>query len=196
MKISSSQKRTTRKTTPKLIRIPKKQKPKMKLIKRLTKAQNVPQSNKKTVIIDGENVSYNEVRRNYDGTRIQRCDEWFQNYGCQVLVAMPNNLLKTIQNISVLNPIQNEGRMLGHECPNNNPWNNTAMEGFILQHALENDCAVISERTFADMHSNNPQFRALIEGGVIGFMFFKDRIFIPSDPYGRYGPLLVNILNK
>jgi hypothetical protein len=191
MKITSAPKSSVlRKVKPiRPLKKTKKQKPKIRSIRKIIQAQN-GSGNRRGVIIDGENVAYNEIRRTFgEGpSRIQRCLEWFQRQGCEAKIAVPSSLLKTIN-------LDNRG-VLVHECGTQNPNENPQIEANICQQALEEDLAIVSERTFQNMHLNNRQFQPLIENRVIGYTFFKDQIFIPSDPYGRYGPLLNNILNK
>lgn len=65
---------------------------------------------------------------------------------------------------------------------------------FILNIAKEFDAAILSNDHFRDLLQESEEWKFLIHNRVIGYTWVADKLFLPSDPYGRNGPTLSDIL--
>ena len=54
--------------------------------------------------------------------------------------------------------------------------------------AVAQDGCIISNDNYRDLASQNENWKHVIESRVIGFTWFENMIWFPTDPYGKRGP--------
>ncbi|XP_055622003.1 probable ribonuclease ZC3H12D [Toxorhynchites rutilus septentrionalis] len=159
--------------------------------------QNIPIDQRRPVICDGESIAYDAITQQFDAKRVQTAVDWFQNAGHQTTAFIPKYLRGKASNAYAFDNLYNNGKMIEVDCSTPGTAEmNVQLEAQMLQKAVQDDAAVLSEREFRQSYHENSSFHPVIEQRVIGFCFFKSAIFIPTDPYGRRGANLIQILRK
>ncbi|XP_061509084.1 protein KHNYN-like [Anopheles gambiae] len=151
---------------------------------------DIPLDSRRPVLIDGENVAYNDISSEYVANRIYQAYQWFAANGHRALVLCPDYLLAKLSGQTPHMPIE-----LITDIPDEreNHATNVAFELTLLQRAADEQAAIVSERSFASSYHSHID---VVQNRVVGFTFFRESIFIPVDPYGRAGPWLREILRK
>ncbi|XP_069866711.1 probable ribonuclease ZC3H12D isoform X3 [Dipodomys merriami] len=67
---------------------------------------------------------------------------------------------------------------------------------YIVKVAYEKDGVIVSNDSYRDLQSENPEWGWFIEQRLLMFSFVNDRFMPPDDPLGRWGPTLSNFLSK
>uniref|UniRef100_A0A182KFR2 RNase_Zc3h12a domain-containing protein n=1 Tax=Anopheles christyi TaxID=43041 RepID=A0A182KFR2_9DIPT len=151
---------------------------------------DIPVDSRRLVLIDGENVAYNDITDEYIANRMYQAYQWFVANGHRAVVLCPEYLSRKLSGqtpymqIEVITNIED-----GHQ----NHSTNVPFERTVLQRADEDEAAIVSERSFSSSYG---EYLDIVKNRVIGFSFFRESIFIPVDPYGRAGPWLREILRK
>uniref|UniRef100_A0A182PVD2 RNase_Zc3h12a domain-containing protein n=1 Tax=Anopheles epiroticus TaxID=199890 RepID=A0A182PVD2_9DIPT len=151
---------------------------------------DIPLESRRLVLIDGENVAYDDIADVYRANRIYQAYQWFVAKGHRVLVLCPHYLTQKLMgetpnmNIEFITDIP--------DYPSNHS-SNQLFEETLLQRAFDEEAAILSERRFEQSYSLHLE---IVQNRVIGYTFFWESIFIPVDPYGRAGPWLHVILHK
>ncbi|XP_026866861.2 ribonuclease ZC3H12A [Electrophorus electricus] len=67
---------------------------------------------------------------------------------------------------------------------------------FIVKLAHELEGIIVSNDTYRDLQAERPEWKRLIEEGLLMYSFVNDKFMPPEDPLGRHGPNLDNFLRK
>lgn len=164
--------------------------------RRVVDQNDIPAERRRSIICDGESVAYDDISETYQAGRIEKAVNFFENLGHSTMVVVPQYLQDKAANAYFLDNLANQGKLIRYDCDSGTAILNMSLERQLLTKAVDDDAAVISEREFEIAYYDKTEYQTVIDQRVIGFCFFKEEIFIPVDPYGRYGPLLNDILRK
>lgn len=165
--------------------------------RRIVADQNdIPPDQRRSVICDGESLAYDEVLQKFFVVRVHNALNWFEGIGHRAVAVVPSYLAQKADDAFYIDNLANSGKLITFECGSGTAEQNPTLERQMLDKAVEEEAAVVSEREFRSVYYEKAGYRTIIDGRVIGFCTFKNEIFIPVDPYGRAGPLLNAILRK
>ncbi|XP_062713631.1 protein KHNYN-like [Aedes albopictus] len=157
---------------------------------------DIPADERRSVICDGESICYDDVTGAFKANRIERAVSWFQAIGHDTKAVVPEYLQQKVSDGYHLDNLYNQGKLIRVQSDYGTAQVNAPLERQLLNKAVEDNAAVVSEREFQSVWNESHEFRTIISERVVGFCFFKEEIFIPADPYGRAGPWLNVILKK
>lgn len=119
------------------------------------------------------------------------------NLGFDAKAVVPQYRMKRTQTDNHVKMLDLESRKLLIKTPAKDIAGRFAAsydDRFILNIAKEFDAVIVSNDNFRDLINESPEFEAIIRSRVVGYTWVMDKFFIPSDPYGRMGPSLDEIL--
>lgn len=156
---------------------------------------------KRMIIIDGSNVAHSHglQNRTYSIKGIELCVKHFENLGFPVKAVVPQMRQKRSRSSDpdALEKMINAGKIILTPCKNiPGKWSTCYDDRFILDSAVLNNGAIISNDNFADLLKEKDTWDKIIGERVVGFSWCDDFFMVPDDPYGKNGPSLQFILHK
>lgn len=143
--------------------------------------------NNRTIIIDALSVGTGFTNSSKFAVRgLEICIELFEKRGHSVRSVLPRNT-----------PIDNENKineLLIQEKLILIPELDKDFDRFILTRAAEVDGVVITNKDYSQYLYENSNWSAIINSQTVGFTWLDEMIILPTDPYGRNGPKLDQIL--
>lgn len=123
--------------------------------------------------------------------------EYFLNKGFDAKAVVPQFRMKRTQTDNHVKMLELEKRKLLIKTPAKDLCGKFASsydDRFILNIAKEFDAAVLSNDNYRDLLTESDDWTFLVHNRVIGYTWVADKLFLPSDPYGKIGPSLNDIL--
>lgn len=143
--------------------------------------------NNRTIIIDGLSVGTSFSNSSKFAVRgLEICIELFEKRGHSVRCVLPSNTL--IDNENKINELLVQEKLILI------PELNNDFDRFILTRAAEIDGVIISNKDYSQYLYENGSWSTIINSQTVGFTWVDEMIILPSDPYGRNGPKLDQIL--
>ncbi|GAB0092150.1 uncharacterized protein DMENIID0001_071230 [Sergentomyia squamirostris] len=163
------------------------------------KAKKTP-GQKRFIVIDGSNVAFHHsvVKKVFSVEGLRIAIEYFEQKGHETVAVVPFNRTKSRMstNPDLLRELNLKGKVIFSPSKNIKGHILSSYDDrLILQVAEANEGAIISNDNYGDLLGQNSAWDQIIQSRVVGFTWFKNQFFIPSDPYGRDGPKLPDILN-
>lgn len=191
MKVKNS-KQSKRKT---LKRILKAKKPNKKIFK----IQEI-QRQKRVLILDGANLACGYTNSSVFSVKgLKIAMAFFEKMGHRIVTIVPERRLEPgrTDDQEAFKKLKETGKITFTPCKKL-PWTNSCSydDRFTIEAAIRLDGAVISNDNFRDLIGESLDYENIITTRVVGFTWLDDELFIPSDPYGKYGPKLDKILYK
>lgn len=144
-------------------------------------------NNKRTIIVDALSVGTTFTNSSKFAVRgLEICIELFEKRGHPVRCVLPRNTLADDEN-KINQLLVGEKLILI-------PESDADFDRFILTRAAEVDGVVITNKDYSQYLYENSSWSTIINSQTIGFTFVEEMIIIPTDPYGRNGPNLNQIL--
>ncbi|XP_055512028.1 LOW QUALITY PROTEIN: ribonuclease ZC3H12A [Leucoraja erinacea] len=161
------------------------------------------EANLRTIVIDGSNVAMSHGNKEvFSCLGIQLAVNWFLERGhTDITVFVPSwrkeqsradvpitdqHYLRELEKkkILVFTPSRRVGgkRIVCYD------------DRFIVKLSYEADGIIVSNDTYRDLQTENPEWKKFIEERLLMYSFVNDKFMPPDDPLGRHGPSLDNFL--
>lgn len=162
-------------------------------------------SSLRPIVIDGSNVAMSHGNKEAFSCRgIRLAVDWFRDRGhtyIKVFVPSwrkePSRSDTPIREQHVLEELERQGVLVF--TPSRKVSGRRVVcydDRYIVKVAYEKDGVIVSNDSYRDLQSENPEWRWFIEQRLLMFSFVNDRFMPPDDPLGRRGPTLSNFLSK
>ncbi|KAL5286596.1 hypothetical protein ACFFRR_007924 [Megaselia abdita] len=153
---------------------------------------------KRQLIIDGSNVAFAHGRDSCFSVKgLTIAAKYFEDRGHEIFIVIPQfrrQKSKTTDSDEI-EKLFKDGKMYFSPSKNLPGQSSSSYDDrFILQMAQQMDAAVLSNDNYRDLIAESKDFEQIIKTRVIPYTFCKDLFMVPTDPYGRWGPSLQDIL--
>ncbi|XP_012882392.1 PREDICTED: probable ribonuclease ZC3H12D, partial [Dipodomys ordii] len=162
-------------------------------------------SSLRPIVIDGSNVAMSHGNKEAFSCRgIQLAVDWFRDRGhtyIKVFVPSwrkePTRSDTPIREQHVLEELERQEVLVYTPSRKVNGKRVVCYDDrYIVKVAYEKDGVIVSNDSYRDLQSENPEWGWFIEQRLLMFSFVNDRFMPPDDPLGRRGPTLSNFLSK
>ncbi|XP_069866708.1 probable ribonuclease ZC3H12D isoform X2 [Dipodomys merriami] len=162
-------------------------------------------SSLRPIVIDGSNVAMSHGNKEAFSCRgIQLAVDWFRDRGhtyIKVFVPSwrkePTRSDTPIREQHVLEELERQEVLVYTPSRKVNGKRVVCYDDrYIVKVAYEKDGVIVSNDSYRDLQSENPEWGWFIEQRLLMFSFVNDRFMPPDDPLGRWGPTLSNFLSK
>lgn len=143
----------------------------------------------RTIIIDGLSVGTAFTNSTKFAVRaLEICIELFEKRGHPVRCVLPLNT--PIDNPTKVNELLVQEKLILI------PELNNDYDRFILTRAAEIDGVIITNKDYNQYQFEKSNWLPIINSRTVGFTWIDEMIILPTDPYGRNGPKLNQILQS
>lgn len=143
--------------------------------------------NNRTIIIDGLSVGTSFTNSSKFAVRgLEICVELFEKRGHSVRCVLPSNTI--VDNENKINELLVQEKLILIPEVNND------FDRFILTRAAEIEGVIITNKDYNQYLYENSSWSPIINSQTVGFTWVDEMIILPTDPYGRNGPKLDQIL--
>lgn len=143
--------------------------------------------NNRTIIIDGLSVGTSFTNSSKFAVRaLEICIELFEKRGHSVRCVLPSNTL--IDNEAKIKELLEQEKLILI------PELDKDYDRFILTRAAEIDGVIITNKDYNQYQFEKSNWLPIINSQTVGFTWVDEMIILPTDPYGRNGPKLNQIL--
>lgn len=160
----------------------------------------VSEKEKRIIILDGANLACGYTSSSIFSVKgLKIAMDFFEKMGHKIYTIIPQRRLEPnmTDDHHAIQELEKTGKLKITPCKDL-PENKSCSydDRFIIEVAIRYDGAVISNDNYKDLLGESAEFNNIIMSRVIGFTWVDDDLFIPSDPYGKKGPSLDEILHK
>lgn len=160
----------------------------------------IQERQKRILILDGANLACGYTASSVFSVKgLKIAMEFFEKMGHKLVTIIPERRLEPGQtdDKDALEALKKNGKITFTPCKRLPGMDVCSYDDiFIIEAAIRLDGAVISNDNFRDLFEESSDYKKIITSRVVGFCWIDDELFIPSDPYGKYGPKLDEILYK
>ncbi|CAF0966549.1 unnamed protein product [Brachionus calyciflorus] len=151
----------------------------------------------KHIILDGSNIAMTHGNKTFSSIGIKFAVEFFLRRGHKNIKALvPRFRRAELKDEIILDDLESRGFLSYTPSRYLNgklivPYD----DRFILQAAEYFDGIIVSNDNYNDIKDEKPEWKTLVDKNLLQFTFVGDLFMVPSDPMGRHGPTLDELLS-
>lgn len=153
---------------------------------------------KRLVVVDGANIAFCHGKHRFFSVRgIELVIGYFRALGLKCTTFLSSSFLDRLpaEVTQVLRRLEESGDVVftPSRCIDG-VYVSSYDDRYIVMHATEEDAVILSGDKYRDVADENPLWKKTIESRLLIPVFVGDKLILPPDPLGRFGPPLEEFL--